>query len=493
MSRFPLQFVDYLAFTAFFVVLSAIGYWAGRRERASAQEYFLAGKRLPWYVIGGSFIASNISTEHFIGMIGAAVVYGICVALSEWMNVITFSLLIWIFIPFLLASRVFTIPEFLERRFGPALRLIFAVVTIISNVVAFLAAVLYGGALALHNLFGWDLWLALIGLGVVAGMWAIYGGLSSVAWTDLFTVVVMVLGGVSVTVYGLYELAGEGGSLTDGFAVMLSRNEATTGVWREAVAQNTDNLAAAASYNRLSVFQPASHPTHPWVSLLFSIVSVSIWYNVLNQFMIQRVLGARDAYHARMGIVLAGFLKLILPIIVVIPGLILFALRPEILLQPWDKVRVAADQGYVAMVQQLVPIGLRGLLLAALFGAIQLNGQFGAQLDRHGLYDGRVSALAASRFQRQAVGRCRRRVVLCCIAGRHHSGRIHRPAGWQLVRVYPIALCFLRTSLRGCVPARHPVKTHQRHGSDGCRGDRFRVWNRHQVAPGPSARPLCVA
>jgi SSS family solute:Na+ symporter len=370
-TRFPLELTDYAAFAGFFAVLSAIGYLAGRKERSSAQEYFLAGKKLPWYVIGGSFIASNISTEHFIGMVGAAVVYGICVALSEWLNVFTFSLLIWIFIPFLLASRVFTIPEFLERRFSPGLRLMFAIVTIVSNVVAFLAAVLYGGALALEELFGWDFWPALIGLGFVAGIWAIYGGLSSVAWTDLFTVVVMVLGGICVTVFGLEKLAGDDGTLADGLATMLRRNQASEGLWQQAVSQNAQDLAAADTYNRLSVVQPASHPTHPWVSLVLTILSVSIWYNVLNQFMIQRVLGARSAYHARMGIVLAGFMKLILPAVVVLPGLILFALRPEILLAPWSDVRPAADQGYVTMVQSLVPAGLRGLFLAALFGAIQ--------------------------------------------------------------------------------------------------------------------------
>ncbi|MCU0959801.1 MAG: sodium/solute symporter [Pirellulaceae bacterium] len=371
MNQFPLEPIDYVACVLFLVGLSAVGYWSGRRERGSVGEYFLAGRRLPWYVVGGSFIASNISTEHFIGMIGAAVVYGMCVALSEWLNVVTFSLLIWIFVPFLLASRVFTIPEFLERRFSPALRLVFALVTILSNVVAFLAAVLYGGALALHNLFAWDLWPALIGLGVVAGIWAIYGGLSSVAWTDLFTVIVMLAGGLTVTWCGLRELAGEHGTLADGAAVMLQRNEATEGMWREAVARHAVQLTGQERYQRLSVFQPASHPTHPWVSLLLSVLSVSIWYNVLNQFMIQRVLGARDSYHARMGLVFAGFLKLLLPVIVVVPGLILFALRPEILLQPWEQVRPAADQGYVAMVQTLVPAGLRGLLLAALFGAIQ--------------------------------------------------------------------------------------------------------------------------
>lgn len=368
---FPLSFWDYLAFVLFFAALSVIGYLAGRKERGGATDYFLAGKKLPWYVVGGSFIASNISSEHFIGMIGAACIYGVCVATAEWMNVATFSLLIWFFIPFLLASRVFTTPEFLERRFNPAMRQIFAVVTVISNVVAFLAAVLYGGALALHDLFGWNLTFAIVVLGVAAGMWAIYGGLSSVAWTDLFTVVVMVLGGTTVTVLGLYAMAGTDGSLVDGLNNVIELNQAAEGQWQEAVSSNLEHFTKNDNYNRLSVFQPLSHPTTPWLGLLFGLFSVSLWYNVLNQFMIQRVLGAKNAYHARMGIVFAGFLKVFLPFIVVLPGMILFAMHPEVLLQPWADVRKAADSGYVNMLQTLVPIGLRGLFLAALFGAIQ--------------------------------------------------------------------------------------------------------------------------
>jgi SSS family solute:Na+ symporter len=371
MEHFTLSPLDYIAFAAYFVGLSAVGYWAGRKEHTGAEEYFLAGKKLPWYVVGGSFIGSNISSEHFIGMIGAACVYGICVSMAEWMNVVTFSLLIWFFIPFLLVSKVFTTPEFLERRFNPALRQLFAIVTIISNVVAFLAAILYGGALAIEQLFGWNLYVAIVVLGVVAGMWAIYGGLSSVAWTDLFMVVVMVFGGAAVTILGLDALAGDDGSLVDGARIMIQRNQANSGLWAEAVATNVRNLSGTDSYNRLSVFQPASHPVVPWTSLLFGIFSVSIWYNVLNQFMIQRVLGAKNIYHARMGIVMAGFMKILLPGIVVVPGLILFAMRPEILLQPWDAVKPAADKGYVSLLQELVPAGLRGLFLAALFGAIQ--------------------------------------------------------------------------------------------------------------------------
>ncbi|MCA9414123.1 MAG: sodium/solute symporter [Candidatus Omnitrophica bacterium] len=371
MQSFPLGAMDYLAFLLFFVALSIIGYLAGRKERASSDDYFLAGRSLPWYVVGTSFVASNISTEHFIGMIGAAFVYGICVAVSEWANVFTFSLIIWIFIPFLMASRVFTMPEFLERRYNGFLRQSFALVTVISNIVAFLAAVLYGGALALQTLFGWPLWVAIIALGIVSGIWAIYGGLSSVAWTDFFTVIVMVLGGVTVTVLGLKMLAPESGSILDGFQAMIEANRAHTGVWKEAVQASSQAIAQTDTYNRLSVIQPATHTLWPWPAIGFAIVAMSIWYNVLNQFMIQRVLGAKNAYHARMGIVLAGFFKVALPFIIVVPGLILFAKYPEVLTLPWDEVKPEADKGYVHMLQTIVPVGLRGLFLAALFGAIQ--------------------------------------------------------------------------------------------------------------------------
>src|SRR5437762_7269289 len=122
LEKFPLGFWDYVIFAAYFVVITAVGLWVGRKKKADSEDYFLAGRSLPWYVVGTSFIGSNISSEHFIGMIGAAYVFGICVAMSEWSNIWVFSLLIWFFIPFLLASRVVTIPEFLEKRYSVTLR-----------------------------------------------------------------------------------------------------------------------------------------------------------------------------------------------------------------------------------------------------------------------------------------------------------------------------------------------------------------------------------
>jgi SSS family solute:Na+ symporter len=370
-ESFRLGFWDYLIFAAYFVVLSTIGLWVGRKKKADSEDYFLAGRSLPWYVVGASFIGANISSEHFIGMIGAAYVFGICIALSEWSNIWVFSLLIWFFIPFLLASRIVTMPQFLERRYGPVIRQFFAIMTLISNVVAFLAAVLYGGGVALQALFGWNLWVSVIVLGGVAGTWAIYGGLKTVAYTEFFMVIVMLTGGLLVTVLGLYALSGDAHSLLVGWEKMIVANKAVTGIWKEAVAKNAQAIAHVNEYNRLSVIQPITHLITPWPNLVIGFLSVSLWYNVCNQFMIQRVLGAKNIYHARMGIVLAGFLKIILPLAIVVPGLILFALHPETMLLPWKEIRPEADKGYVSMLQALIPIGLRGLFLAALFGAIQ--------------------------------------------------------------------------------------------------------------------------
>ena len=386
-----LSLLDYATFAAYFTALSVIGWRATKRQQEDGAGYFLAGRSLPWYVVGSSFIAANISTEHFIGMVGAAVIYGICVATPEWSSVIAFTFLIWIFIPFLMSARVFTAPEFLERRFSVTLRFFFALVTVIVNIFGFLAPVLYGGGLALDRVFGFGgiwtqvmagtslagyenggLYAAIAVIAVAAGLWAILGGLRSAAWMDVLTVIVKLGGGLLVTYFGLKALAG-GGSVWTGFKVMIDHNQAQSGAWKEAVEHVREHiLPGSASYNRLSVIQPLTHETTPWSHWVLSFFYIGLWYTVINQFMIQRVLAARSLYDARMGIVFAGFLKLLLPFVVVVPGLIFFALHPEILLQgSLESIRPEADRTYINMIRDLVPVGLKGVLLAALFGAIQ--------------------------------------------------------------------------------------------------------------------------
>lgn len=370
---FQLAFWDYSIFIVYIILISFIGFYSGRKKKKNSSDYFLAGNSLPWYVIGSSFTAANISVEHFIGVVGAAFIYGICIAMSEWANVLSFTLLIWIFIPFLMASKVFSIPEFLEKRYSSSIRQIFAIVTLATNILAFLAAVLYGGGIILQKMFGIDLLYAILLISAISGVWTIYGGLKSLAWMDLLTIIVMVVGGFSVTIFGLYYLSGDSSSILEGFKIMLERNRAETGVWREVMQNNIPNImdTSLTSYNRLSVIQPISHKVTPWPNLILGVFTISIWYNCLNQFMIQRVLAAKSSYHARMGIVFAGYLKILIPLIIVIPGLILFALYPEVLSLEWSEVKPEADKGYIHLIQLLLPVGLKGVLLAVLTGAIQ--------------------------------------------------------------------------------------------------------------------------
>lgn len=369
-SALPLQAIDYWVFAGFIISLAAVGYFSGRGERASSEDYFLAGRNLPWYVIGGSFIAANISTEHFIGMVGASYILGVSTALWDWLNAFTFTFLIFAFIPFLLSSRVVTIPEYLERRFNSTVRRSFAVITIIANIVIFMAAVLYAGGLALSGFLGWSLLTCIVLTGLFAGVWAIYGGLSSVAWTGVFTAIIKIGGVATLSVFGLLAVAGNG-NLLDGFHEVLARNRGLTGPWHVALLRSVPHLTHAATYDRMSVIQGPDHPMTPWTGLALLILSVGIWYNVLNQFIVQRVFGARNIWHARMGIVFAGFLKLVLPVVTVLPGLILFALHPEYMSGDWTDAQHAADAGFVTLVKELLPAGVRGLLLAALFSAVQ--------------------------------------------------------------------------------------------------------------------------
>mgnify|MGYP006104970895 FL=1 len=365
-----LNSLDYFIFITFIIILSTVGFLSGRGEQKNSEDYFLAGRRLPWYVIGGSYITANISTEQLIGMAGATLIFGVSTALWEWINAFTFLFLIFLFIPFLTASKIVTIPQFLERRYSPSIRYVFAIFTVVANIVIFMAATLYTGGLALSAFTGWDLVFCIIATGILSGIWAIYGGLASVAWTGFFTAFVMFFGMAIVTSLGLMHVT-DSGNIVDGFFKVLELNRGDKGLWQQALANVQNNLNIDGDYNRLSVIQAPAHPQTPWTGLLFTVVSISIWYNVLNQFIVQRILGAKDMWHARMGIVSAGFVKLILPYITVLPGLILFALHPELLLGDWNEVQIVADKSLITLAAEVLPVGLVGFLLAALFGAIQ--------------------------------------------------------------------------------------------------------------------------
>jgi SSS family solute:Na+ symporter len=327
-----LSYLDYLVFIFYVAAVVLIGFWVARREKKTSRHYFLAGNRLPWFAIGTSLIASSISTEQFIGEVGFAYRYGIAVSNWEWSVFPAMTIMIVFFVPFYLRRQISTMPEWLEHRFGPSSRFTFAIITILSYVFINLAGVLYAGGLALHTIFGVNLWLAVIVLAVVAGGYTVAGGLASVVWTDLFQAILLLGGGLLVFYLGLHEVGG----------------------WE----------AMRGTGDRAHLILPASHPELPWTGMLVLVFSTNLWYYATNQYINQRVLGAKSEWDARAGVIFAGFLGLFLTLAVCFPGVIAFRLFPNL---------ENPDQAYPKVVSHLIgPLGfgIRGLVFAALIGAI---------------------------------------------------------------------------------------------------------------------------
>jgi len=318
--------LDLILFAAYLVLNIALGIWVARRKAMDTRAYFLAGEGLPWYAIGGSIIAANISTEHFIGMIGVAYAVGFVVAQWEWGNWFTFSALIWIFLPYYIRGGLYTMPEFLERRYNRTCRYLFAICSLVLWIIAQMAVVMLAGGKAMNGMFGVNENVTIVCLAVLAGSYTIYGGLTSVAWTDFLQFVVMMLGGLVVTVIGLHQAGGL-------HELMLFSPE------------------------KFKIIYPITDKDYPWFGVWSLFLSIGIWYNCTNQFIVQRCLGARSEWDARMGVVFAGFMKIVLPLLVVIPGIVAFKLYPNLA----DK-----DQAFPTLVRELVPVGLSGIVMAGL-------------------------------------------------------------------------------------------------------------------------------
>lgn len=326
-----LGWIDILAFGSFFVVVIGISLYKSRDEKTS-KDYFLAGRGLGLWLIGFSLIASNISTEHFVGMAGAGFgSMGMAVANYEWMAAITLVFVALFLLPRFLRSGIYTIPEFLEYRYNPASRAIMAIFMMIMYVAVALASILYSGAIGLKTIFGMDLTMAVWMIGLIAGAYTIYGGLKAVVWTDLFQGGALLIGGAIVMVLGLGAVGGLSNFLES----------------------NSD---------KLHMILPASHPEIPWTALLLGLWIPNIFYWGLNQFIVQRTLGAKNLQEGQKGIMLAAGLKLLIPFIIVFPGIIAYQLFPGQI--------ASGDQAYPVLIREILPLGLKGIMFAALFGAV---------------------------------------------------------------------------------------------------------------------------
>lgn len=354
------EFLDYAVFVAYAILILGVGLWVSRDKKGhqkNAEDYFLASKSLPWWAIGTSLIAANISAEQFIGMSGSGFASGLAIASYEWMAALTLIIVGKYFLPIFIEKGLYTIPEFVEKRYSTNLKTILAVFWIALYVFVNLTTVLYLGSLALETIMGIPLIYGVIGLALFAAAYSLYGGLSAVAWTDVIQVVFLVLGGL-VTTYLALNMVSDGAGVFAGLHTIY-----------EAVPE------------RFVMILDKSNPEYnnlPGIGVLVGGMWVAnLYYWGFNQYIIQRTLAAKSLRESQKGILLAAFLKLIIPLVVVIPGIAAYVMvnDPEIMarlgLEGLHNLPSLeqADKAYPWLLQFL-PTGLKGVAFAALAAAI---------------------------------------------------------------------------------------------------------------------------
>jgi len=354
------ELLDYIIFIGYAILILGVGLWVSRDKKGhekNAEDYFLAGKSLPWWAIGASLIAANISAEQFIGMSGSGFALGLAIASYEWMAAITLIIVGKYFLPIFIEKGLYTIPEFVEQRYSTNLKTILAIFWIALYVFVNLASVLYLGSLALETIMGIPMIYGVIGLALFAAAYSLYGGLSAVAWTDVIQVIFLVLGGLFTTYLALDTVSGGAGQI-EGLKIIYE-----------------------AAPDRFAMILDKSNPEYknlPGIGVLVGGLWVAnIYYWGFNQYIIQRTLAAKSLKEAQKGILLAAFLKLIIPLIVVIPGIAAYVMvnDPEILARLGEAglknlpSPEQADKAYPWLLQFL-PTGLKGVAFAALTAAI---------------------------------------------------------------------------------------------------------------------------
>ena len=330
--------VDLIIIGIYFALVFGIGFYFSRKERTS-EDYFLASRNVGWFAIGASLFVSNISTEHFIGLAGSGATSGLPVGAFEWLACLILLILGWVFVPFYLRSNVFTMPEFLERRFNRHCATYLASISVIAYIFTKISVHLYAAAVVLERVVGWSPLTAAIILVVATGIYTIAGGLAAVIYTDLVQTLILLAGAIALTVIGMDKVGGFAG------------------------------LRAAVPADYFHMVKPMSHAEFPWTGIFFGAPILGIWYWCTDQVIVQRVLSAKDEGHAKAGTIFAGFLKISPVFLLVMPGLIAFALYPQLFKVVGGHV-TNGDIAYPTLIVNLLPAGLVGLMIAALLAAL---------------------------------------------------------------------------------------------------------------------------
>jgi len=326
--------IDWIVILLYFLVIAGISAWSMKRKKDSPQEYFLANRNVGWFVIGASILASNVGSEHVVGLAGTGAESGLVMGhyeLHSWIAL----LLGWVFVPFYLRSKVFTTPEFLERRYNAKARWFLSVVSLVSYVLTKVSVTVYAGAVVITSFLGVDFWTGALILVILTGTYTVLGGMRAVVYTEALQAVVLIIGSLILTIIGLYHLGG----------------------WNAMI----NSIPA----EKLNMFPPLSDPDFPWAGILFASPIVGLWYWCTDQYIVQRTLTAKNEKEARRGTIFAAYLKLFPFFIFLIPGLIAAALASS------GKIELTqSDQAFPTLVKNLLPVGLRGLIAGGLLAAL---------------------------------------------------------------------------------------------------------------------------
>ena len=334
-----LETLDWFVLGAYFFALILVAVWVVVQKNKNTEDYFLAGRNVGWFVIGASIFASNIGSEHVVGLAGTGFESGTPMAhyeLHAWIVL----LLGWLFLPFYIRSGAFTMPEFLEKRFDSRSRWFLSLFSLVAYVLTKVSVTIYAGGIVVSELLGIPFWYGAIGVVVFTGIYTVIGGMKAVIYTETLQAVVLILGSVIITYLGLQEVGG----------------------WNE-----LRNIVIAESPNHFNMWRPMTDPDFPWTGLLFGGTIVGVWYWCTDQYIVQRTLAANNIKIGRRGAIFGAYLKLLPIFIFLIPGIIAFALSIK------DPVAFSiekADRAFPMLVKTLLPVGLKGLVAGGLMAAL---------------------------------------------------------------------------------------------------------------------------
>lgn len=381
-----LQTLDWIVIAGYFAIILGLAWWVIKQGQQNSTDYFLAGRHLGWFIVGASIFASNIGSEHLVGLAGSGATDGVAMAHYE-LHAWCLLVLGWVMLPFYMRSQVFTMPEFLERRFSPTARTVLSVISLVAYVLTKIAVGIFAGGIVFSvllpdiNFLGMDsFWIGSILVIVLTGIYTILGGLRAVAYTEALQTIVLVAGSILVTFFGLKALGGWGELRAIAGSEMFN-------LWKPMVPEGiASTWAPVKEAGRMAWY---FNDNYPWLGMLFCAPIIGLWYWTTDQYIVQRALGAPNVREARRGTIAAAFLKLLPVFIFIIPGMIAFALassgkisaiQQELFSPGGELIRDNAQKAFPLLVAYVLPVGVRGIVVAGLLAALMssLAGVFNA-------------------------------------------------------------------------------------------------------------------